>query len=76
MANLTILYHMALSSEGISEGEQTLNVNTSFWLQATFLSVCPRSTGSYLSVCPTSTGKVLAYVSVRPRIVFGYKLLF
>ena len=47
---------------------QTLNVNTSIWLQAAFLRVCPRSTGSYLSVCPTNTGKVLAYVSVRPRL--------
>jgi hypothetical protein len=55
-------------------------VNTSFWLQAAFLSVCPRSTGSYLSVCPrstgsylsvcpTSTGKVLAFASVCPRIL-------
>ena len=44
-------------------------MNTCVWLQAAFLSVCPRSTGSYLSVCPTNTGKVLAYVSVCARIL-------
>ena len=44
-------------------------MNTSFWLQAAFLSVCPRSTGSYLSVCPRSTG---SYLSVCPRSTGSY----